>query len=69
MGVVKIIAKVIYPYGGVFGYIEQNTRTKKYWYCPKSPMQIIFPSFSYNFVERNLIREGYIVEPINKEEK
>lgn len=27
---VKLIARVIYPYGGIFGYIEQNINTKQY---------------------------------------
>lgn len=63
----KIIARVIYPYGGIFGYIEQNINTKKYWYYDKFTMKIMYPSYDYNFVEQSLIKEGYIIELLSSD--
>lgn len=62
MKAVKIIAKVIYPYGGVFGYIEHNTNTKKYWYHCRFTTKNMYHSYNYDFVEQILKREGYIVD-------
>lgn len=59
---IKLIARVIYLYGEVFGYIEQNINTKQYWYCDKFTMKHMYHSYDYNVVKQSLINEGYIIE-------
>jgi hypothetical protein len=54
MKTTEIISRVKMPYMGTIGYIYQNKTTKKYWYSPKSPMSIMYPTYTYEFVEQNL---------------
>lgn len=66
MKTTETIARVKIPYMGTIGYIYQSKTTKEYWYSPKSPMSIMYPTYNYDFVEQNLKRDGYIVELLNK---